>query len=74
MPLSAVKCPASGVPFDDGIIATKRSGRRNTTMLSSLESGRELFEAGAITSVEFQALKHKLLKQAKVQPALAAAA
>ena len=43
-------------------------------MLASLERGRELFEAGAITNVEFQALKQKLLKQAKVQPAIAEAA
>jgi hypothetical protein len=43
-------------------------------MLSSLERGRELLEAGAITNVEFQALKQKLLKQARVQPAIAEAA
>jgi hypothetical protein len=43
-------------------------------MLSSLERGRELLEAGAITTVEFQALKQKLLKQARVQPAIAEAA
>ena len=42
-------------------------------MLASLQSGKELFEAGAITSVEFQALKNKLLKQGRVQPALAEA-
>jgi hypothetical protein len=42
-------------------------------MLASLERGRELFEAGAITNVEFQALKQKLLKQARVQPAIAEA-
>ena len=43
-------------------------------MLASLERGKELLEAGAITSVEFQALKKKLLKQGRVAPALAEAA
>ena len=37
-------------------------------------TARELFEAGAITNVEFQALKQKLLKQARVQPAITEAA
>lgn len=54
--------------------ATRFSGGWRYAMLSSLERGRELLEAGAITTVEFQALKQKLLKQARVQPAIAEAA